>query len=340
MGTYNIHAGHAPANSGGASGAVGILNESNEARKVKNRVIELLRAQGDTVYDCTCDKSLSQDAVLHYIVTQCNAHPVDLDISIHLNAGKNDYAGDGSTGGCEALIYDAKTDDIASRINTNIAKALCIRNRGLKDGSGLYVIRNTKSAALLVECAFVDDRDDTDRWNSDACAKAIVEGVLNMSINQTPIIKHTNVGIYGANYSDAQKWKIVKDFPGDFYQIFSKCNMNYLNVEGAQGIKGSNVTVAPGNRKPEQNWLVKEIKQDTGIGATSVYEILPALNGNLRLTVDGPYAKDGTNVNIQEVHTDYRQDGQRFYIRQVADGYVNIINVATGKLLDVYNAGK
>ena len=162
-------------------------------------------------------------------------------------------------------------------------------------------------------------------------------GVYKASATQP---KHANVGVYGANYSDAQKWKIVKDFESDFHQIFAKCNMNYLNVEGAQGIKGSNVTVAPGNRKSEQNWFVKEIKQDIGIGTTSVYELLPALNGNLRLTVDGPYAKDGTNVNIQEAHTDYRQDGQRFYIRQIADEYVNIINVATGKLLDVYNAGK
>ena len=42
MGTYNIHAGHCPQGQG-ASGAVGILQESVEDRKVKNRVISALK---------------------------------------------------------------------------------------------------------------------------------------------------------------------------------------------------------------------------------------------------------------------------------------------------------
>ena len=45
MGTYNVHAGHCPQGKG-ASGAVGILQESVEDRAVKNEVIRLLRAEG------------------------------------------------------------------------------------------------------------------------------------------------------------------------------------------------------------------------------------------------------------------------------------------------------
>ena len=56
MGTYNVHAGHCPQGQG-ASGAVGILQESVEDRIVKNEVIRLLRAEGNTVYDCTCDEN-------------------------------------------------------------------------------------------------------------------------------------------------------------------------------------------------------------------------------------------------------------------------------------------
>ena len=48
--TYNVHAGHCPQGQG-ASGAVGILQESVEDRAVKNEVIRLLRAEGHTVYD-------------------------------------------------------------------------------------------------------------------------------------------------------------------------------------------------------------------------------------------------------------------------------------------------
>ena len=44
MGTYNVHAGHSLV----CRGASGFLDEVNEDRKVKNKVIELLRKEGYT----------------------------------------------------------------------------------------------------------------------------------------------------------------------------------------------------------------------------------------------------------------------------------------------------
>ena len=69
----NVHAGHADYGKG-ACGAVGTyLNESVENRKVKNIVIEMLRAQGHTVYDCTVDDGKNQADVLSKIVAKCNS---------------------------------------------------------------------------------------------------------------------------------------------------------------------------------------------------------------------------------------------------------------------------
>ncbi|MNP78498.1 N-acetylmuramoyl-L-alanine amidase [compost metagenome] len=53
---------------------------------------------------------------------------------------------------------------------------LGFRNRGIKDGKNLYVIRKTNMTALLIECCFVDTKEDADRYNPDAIAKAIVKG--------------------------------------------------------------------------------------------------------------------------------------------------------------------
>lgn len=181
---FNVHAGHAPFGIGGASGAVGILNESNEARKVKNAVIIKLREKGHTVYDCTCDKAYTQNAILSYIVNLCNEHKADLDISIHLNSGRNDYAGDASTGGVEVYGYNEEKKSIADRICMNISNALNIRNRGFKINQSLYVLRKTVSPALLIECCFVDDKDDANAWNADKCADAIVKGILGEEINE------------------------------------------------------------------------------------------------------------------------------------------------------------
>lgn len=182
MAVYNVHAGHCPQGKG-AYGAVGILKESVEDRIVKDEVIRLLRAKGHTVYDCTCEVNTTANGCLQKIVSKCNQHSVTLDVSIHLNSGRNDYKGDNSTGGTEVWNYDTRTKAISDRICANIAKELGIRNRGTKYSKSLYVLANTNSLSLLVECCFVDDKDDANHWNAKKCAKAIVEGILNKKIS-------------------------------------------------------------------------------------------------------------------------------------------------------------
>ena len=170
----NVHGGHSLK----CRGASGLLDEVNEDRKVKNKVIELLRANGHTVYDCTDDNGKDQNSNLKAIVNKCNDHKVDLDVSIHLNAG-------GGTG-TEVYVYsdNSKAKDEAERIVKNISNTLGIRNRGVKTSTKLYVLRKTNSPALLVECCFVDNAIDKVKWNADKCAKAIVEGILNKSVNE------------------------------------------------------------------------------------------------------------------------------------------------------------
>ena len=183
MAKYNVHAGHCPQGKG-ASGAVGFLKESVEDRIVKNEMIRLLKAEGHTAYDCTCDVNTTKSGCLAKIVAKCNAHAVDADASIHLNSGRNDSKGDGDTGGVEVFVYSksSKVYDMAARICKEISKELGIRNRGVKIKTNLYVLRSTKAPAFLVECCFVDDKDDYEKWDAKRCAKAIVKGMLNKDI--------------------------------------------------------------------------------------------------------------------------------------------------------------
>ena len=172
----NVHAGHNP-DGKVACGATGLIKESTEARKVKAEVISQLRKAGHTVYDCTVDNGTSQNDVLSKIVTKCNKHDVDLDISIHFNSGRNDKKGDGSTGGVEVYVYSdtSKAKKAAERICKSIAK-LGFRNRGVK-AYKWYVLKHTNSPAMLIECCFVDDKDDIKLYNAKTMAKAIVAGV-------------------------------------------------------------------------------------------------------------------------------------------------------------------
>lgn len=173
----NVHAGHNPAGKI-ACGAVGLIDESTENRKVKEEVIRELRELGHTVYDCTVNNGASQADVLKRIVEKCNAHTADLDISIHFNSAAKDEEGDGRTTGTEVFVYSASSSAAAyaEKVCSEIA-ALGFRNRGVKYSSGLYVLKNTKAPAMLIECCFVDDRDDVELYHYRKMAAAIVRGI-------------------------------------------------------------------------------------------------------------------------------------------------------------------
>ena len=173
MGVYNVHGGHNFI----VPGANGLLDETAEDRKVTARVISALRAAGHTVYDCTDDSGRTQGQNLANIVAKCNAHPVDLNISNHLNAG-------GGTG-VEVWCYNEKTKDIAAAICASVSTALGIQNRGVKYSKNLYVLRKTAGSAILVECCFVDNQNDASHWNADKCGDAIASAIAGKTVAGT-----------------------------------------------------------------------------------------------------------------------------------------------------------
>lgn len=177
----NVHAGHNPDGKPG-SGAVGLIRESTEARKVKDEVISRLRRLGHTVYDCTCENGSGQRDVLKKIVDACNAHQADLDVAIHFNSGAGDSAGNGKTTGTEAYVYrmTGPAAEYARRVCEAVSR-LGYVNRGVKANQGLYVLKNTKAPAMLVECCFVDDRDDVNLYRAEDMAEAIVSGITGIS---------------------------------------------------------------------------------------------------------------------------------------------------------------
>lgn len=189
----NVHAGH---NADGkvACGAIGLIKESTEAREVKNEVIRQLKALGHTVYDCTVDNAKNVSANLNDIVAKCNAHTVDLDISIHFNSGRNDKKGDGDTSGVEVLIYKSgnTSQKYAKDVADEISK-LGYRKRsdktspvsGIKIRPELYVLKHTKAPAMLIECCFVDDKDDIELYNYQTMASAIVKGITGKIVSES-----------------------------------------------------------------------------------------------------------------------------------------------------------
>lgn len=175
--TFNIHAGHTM-----KSGAVGYLNESKEARIICGLVCQYLREMGHTVYDCTVNDVENANECLKEIVRRCNQHKVDIDVSIHLNAFQKETVSDGRSKGTEVWAYpQSSISDVAARVCGNIS-SIGLTNRGVKYSSGLYVLKNTKSPAMLIECCFVDDLDDVAVYDADKMARAIVKGLTGEDV--------------------------------------------------------------------------------------------------------------------------------------------------------------
>ena len=216
-----IHAGHNP-DGKTACGAVGLIRESTESRKVKDKVIEMLRAQGHTVYDCTVDNGTSQSDVLKKIVTKCNAHTVDLDISIHFNSG-GILTRDGKTTGTEVFVYNSNSKAKATAQNiVNSIASLGYKNRGVKYSTSLYFLKHTKNPALLIECCFVTDPEDIDLYNADKMAQAIVKGITGVEPS-TPSTSTPSVPSTSNTSTSTKEFKV-------------KVKVSSLNIRAGAGI--------------------------------------------------------------------------------------------------------
>lgn len=141
--------------------------ESIETRKI---AYELMKQLADTKHEIVpavfdrSENNLKEAVAL--------SEGADLFVSIHLNAG----GGHGS----EVYTWKRRQTPRAVAVLRNLSD-LGFSNRGVKDGSELYVIKNTKCEALLIEVCFVGSDIDYSLLHTHATekiAKAIYKGIL------------------------------------------------------------------------------------------------------------------------------------------------------------------
>lgn len=196
-----INCGHTVSGQPGC-GAVGFINESDETRNVGYKLMEYLKSAGHTVVGCTNDKAASTNENLSKIVAMANAQPLDLFVSIHFNAGRGK--------GTEVYTYGGKEHAEALNILKNMSK-LGFTNRGVKDGSSLYVVKRTNAKAMLIEVCFVDTKSDVELYEqrgADAVAKAICNAITGQEVKTEQSI------FYDVSTNDAayQHIKKLKDY--------------------------------------------------------------------------------------------------------------------------------
>lgn len=168
-----------------ATGAVGLIDEATESRKVKDSVIKYLKELGHTVLDVT-PGNMGVNEDLEYGVNRANNWGADLFVSIHFNKAYNSYNG---AIGTETWVY-SKTDnikldeEIALRIVNSIA-GLGFINRGVKERTDLYELRATKMVSVIVEVCFVEATEDVALYRKlgvDKIGQTIAEAISNRKI--------------------------------------------------------------------------------------------------------------------------------------------------------------
>lgn len=183
-----INCGHTVSGTVGC-GAVGYIDESVEVRRVGNILMTLLSEEGYDVVSCTNDYANSTSENLSKIVSMANAQPLDLFVSIHFNSGGGK--------GCEVFTYGGKRFDEAERVCENL-NGLGFVNRGIKDGSNLYVVRRTNAKAMLIEVCFVDTKTDVDLYKNLGAAQ-IAQAICNAITGE---ITENNGGLTMGQYEE------------------------------------------------------------------------------------------------------------------------------------------
>jgi N-acetylmuramoyl-L-alanine amidase len=164
-------------------GAKGIRFEDNLTLEVGTKVIEKLRSLGHTVISCKPDHASTVRESLAKRCEKANSNNVDTYVSIHFNYFN------GQANGTEVYATSDAGRKIAQSVLSEIVK-LEFFNRGVKNGSHLFVLKNTHMPGILIECCFVDSSRDMQLYNGEALANAIVEGLtgkVSTKVSSAPV---------------------------------------------------------------------------------------------------------------------------------------------------------
>ena len=112
--------------------------------------------------------------------------------------------------GTEVYTYGGKEHAEALNILKNMSK-LGFTNRGVKDGSSLYVVKRTNAKAMLIEVCFVDTKSDVELYEqrgANAVAKAICNAITGEEVKTEQSV------FYDVSTNDAayQHIKKLKDY--------------------------------------------------------------------------------------------------------------------------------
>lgn len=192
------------------SGASSIIDEVTEARKVVDRVVDILKEMGEPVNVYHDNTSKNKKDNVNNIVKQHNLTTRDKDVSIHFNASTYTK----SAVGVEVLYKTATNKDLASKLSKAISVASGLKDRGAKQRDNLGFLNNTNKGAVLIEICFVDSEADVKIYKEkfeDICI-AIAETISGKSYKKvTNTDKKTYFRVIAGSYTERANAEAMKN---------------------------------------------------------------------------------------------------------------------------------
>ncbi len=191
------HGGHDP-------GAIGVngLKEKNINLDISNKLVKELNGLG---YETIMTRESDQFMTLPERVTFANQSGGDIFVSVHSNAHPNS-----SARGTLVLYYDDtyqqadypassamrmlsdENKKLATSIQEHVIKQVNTVNRGIIP-SGVFVVRNGIMPSVLIEAAFLSNKDDAKLLASDSFRASVARGIAKgISKYQPPVFYDLN----------------------------------------------------------------------------------------------------------------------------------------------------
>ena len=154
-------------------GSVGHVREEKIIDEVCNNFADIAAQRGYKVVELRPNDAYSTTNSLFQRVNKAEVSGVTFLLSIHGNSFN------GSAHGTEVFcIPGGRGEKIAKQVCDNICKNIGTYNRGVKNGKNLYVLKKSSMTAILVECLFIDNQTDLNKYDPYKIALAIADGML------------------------------------------------------------------------------------------------------------------------------------------------------------------
>lgn len=301
-----------------AKGALGIIDETIENRKVYKALIKYLNIAGHNVIDVTpgdCDVNTD----LYLGVQKAKENNSELFLSIHFDKAYDRYEGPLGTG---TWIYGrgGKAEIYAKRIADNLSNGTGLKNRGVKTNPKLYELRKTSMPAVLVEVCFCEATEDVRIYREkgpDLIGKLIAEAINEKEIEEN---------IKPEGQEDSLKEKFLKSTNAKaIANLDPRDNPSSIYKDLGEIYKGERIRVLPEICDKKDYLPIIYWKDTTNIESQKVW--VSAKQNYLKIDTNATVINVVTELDARYIKSQrsskmgYVKNGERLYVHKIESGY-------------------